>query len=862
MGQHSSTPDQHRSTGEQKQLLLTSLYQVLSNTNNNTTNDCIGNTNISTQRELLDVLTFLPYNEYTVLLKQIQSQHTDTNTNCTLIQLIQLFECTTIGDIINFTALLLKFLALLNTPNKLNQSDNQHSYSTHASTDPSPVQTDAQSIWNSIGHESTSHTYNCIDDNNINAHELSDDLLHTAKALHNLTTRLQQPVDEYRRSEHFSEEDDEDDITPATTNQLTQAFTSTLIRDLGPLLKSQRTIDITSDISHTHNTIKSPHIQPLPLLRLSTIPTQQLDLLSVRQLSSSCIQPLLTSTPKHQCTILPPYTPQLSPMLRAASIRKQSIHNDSIIPLQLSGKPYWSDSPCDLYIQLCGQSMLQCDIRLYERGQLTIDALNELLQSDIVFTEIETAIVNEKYQHETIVNSSRNNNPMFFHAAEPHVLDILQSCKFNIIEAANNHVGDLGDAGLLSMLDELRLRNISFAGIGENLSIASSYSYIETQPHIPYCTNTYKVAHCAFASKVPAGTEATENRIGVHTLSMTDTNEQTLDGIDTLRIWSTLTLARQQCDIVIAYHHNHYWERKAVNEEGKVMGWRLEFARRCIDFGATMYIAHGAPRLQGIEIYKGCPIFYCLGNFMFQTKTAISFYGDEVWQSVVVDIQYHANKTHHNGHTHSNTNNNSPSTPHKLRTVNPASQSNSDRQFMSYTIKLIPIVLNEIGDTDCHLQTRGLPSKAEYTDAMSILQRLQLLSAEFGTIITVDSTDPYNVVGYIVDGKSSDISIDTFESHQMSKTNKQHIMSKSLARPKSYGGDILTQQLTDLLPTQHNNTAPFVSSSNTASIETTSESQVDSYGRFMNTYKQFKNSLKLSQSQHERLNHQLQDDDK
>jgi len=45
------------------------------------------------------------------------------------------------------------------------------------------------------------------------------------------------------------------------------------------------------------------------------------------------------------------------------------------------------------------------------------------------------------------------------------------------------------------------------------------------------------------------------------------------------------------------------------------------FARNCIDAGADGIIGHGPHELRGIEIYAGKPIFYSLGNFIFQTET-------------------------------------------------------------------------------------------------------------------------------------------------------------------------------------------------------------------------------------------------
>jgi poly-gamma-glutamate synthesis protein (capsule biosynthesis protein) len=45
------------------------------------------------------------------------------------------------------------------------------------------------------------------------------------------------------------------------------------------------------------------------------------------------------------------------------------------------------------------------------------------------------------------------------------------------------------------------------------------------------------------------------------------------------------------------------------------------FAHACFDVGADVFFNTGAHLLRGIEIYKGKPIFYCLGNFFFQYET-------------------------------------------------------------------------------------------------------------------------------------------------------------------------------------------------------------------------------------------------
>jgi poly-gamma-glutamate synthesis protein (capsule biosynthesis protein) len=46
----------------------------------------------------------------------------------------------------------------------------------------------------------------------------------------------------------------------------------------------------------------------------------------------------------------------------------------------------------------------------------------------------------------------------------------------------------------------------------------------------------------------------------------------------------------------------------------------IEFAHQAIDEGCDVFFAHGPHALRGIEIYKGKPIFYSLGNFIFQNE--------------------------------------------------------------------------------------------------------------------------------------------------------------------------------------------------------------------------------------------------
>jgi poly-gamma-glutamate synthesis protein (capsule biosynthesis protein) len=69
-------------------------------------------------------------------------------------------------------------------------------------------------------------------------------------------------------------------------------------------------------------------------------------------------------------------------------------------------------------------------------------------------------------------------------------------------------------------------------------------------------------------------------------------------------------------DFVIVTSHTH-----GGNKNVEPPSWQPGFAKECIDAGAIAYVSHGPHRLRGIEIYKGKPIFYSLGNFIFQNET-------------------------------------------------------------------------------------------------------------------------------------------------------------------------------------------------------------------------------------------------
>jgi poly-gamma-glutamate capsule biosynthesis protein CapA/YwtB (metallophosphatase superfamily) len=366
-----------------------------------------------------------------------------------------------------------------------------------------------------------------------------------------------------------------------------------------------------------------------------------------------------------------------------------------------------------LTVILTGQSMIRSDLRA--SAPAALERMQPLLQGgDVIFTNLEGAVAEP--------GESAAEGRGFL--TPPQALDALQALGFNLLALADNHAFDLKALGIANTLAETHRRGIVRAGTGANLAEAAAPAYL----HLPKLT----VALVASASGLIApGGNATADRPGVNelrvraggqaneaTADLAGAGPNTPDPEDALRILASIRAARRQSDLVIVYQHNHVFgnrsfatifsegmaERLAPNE------WLRGWTHAEVDAGADVVVMHGAPLLHGVEMYHGRPIFYDLGNFIYNLPPTITYIDEPMaWESVVARLEYRGKA---------------------LR-----------------AITLSPVVLNAIGEgqPDAHdphannefLDTRGLPSVAAGAKARYILERLAALSAPFGTSIEV-----------------------------------------------------------------------------------------------------------------------------
>jgi poly-gamma-glutamate synthesis protein (capsule biosynthesis protein) len=343
-----------------------------------------------------------------------------------------------------------------------------------------------------------------------------------------------------------------------------------------------------------------------------------------------------------------------------------------------------------------------------------VPVIKGLLAGDVIFTNLEGAVA-EKGQS---VQEGRG------FLTPPEALDALTTFGFNLVALSGNHAFDLRVPGIRNTIREADARRIVHAGTGNTLAEASAPGYL----HTPKGT----VALVASASGLIApGARATATQPGVNELRIEAggrENEATEDlpgappntpnPEDARRILQNIRDARQHADFVVVYQHNHVFgnrafstlftegmpERLAPNE------WLRKWTHAEIDAGADVIVMHGAPLLHGVEIYRGRPIFYDLGNFIYNVPATLTYIDEPMaWETAVARVEFKGKRL--------------------------------------ASVSLRPVVLNPIGQgqPDVHnpyadnefLHTRGLPSPATGARAGYILKRVADASTPFGTRMTI-----------------------------------------------------------------------------------------------------------------------------
>lgn len=304
--------------------------------------------------------------------------------------------------------------------------------------------------------------------------------------------------------------------------------------------------------------------------------------------------------------------------------------------------------------------------RLPKDGYPGFEKIQEIIgRHDVKFNNLEITIHNQEGYPAATSGGT-------WAMAEPEILDDLKRYGFNLYNTANNHSGDYSQGGVLATINHLKERDMVYAGTGETLREAAAPAYLETpnarvaliaatsttagaadiagnrsismigRPGLNPLrrVTTYHVERKYFdvlkevvdktymnAGKLRSIANGYSNPLPEDQLNMgglsfrldTKTEKHTAPlKKDMDRIIANIQEARRQADYVLVSIHSHTSD--AVDTVPPAEYLKI-FAHQCIDAGADAILGHGPHELRGIEIYKGKPIFYSLGNFIFQTET-------------------------------------------------------------------------------------------------------------------------------------------------------------------------------------------------------------------------------------------------
>jgi poly-gamma-glutamate capsule biosynthesis protein CapA/YwtB (metallophosphatase superfamily) len=328
------------------------------------------------------------------------------------------------------------------------------------------------------------------------------------------------------------------------------------------------------------------------------------------------------------------------------------------IVVTLGSAPGAGQAPAaDFTLALTGDSIITRRLSVYTEPAFT--RLIELVRgADAAFTNIEMLFHDfEPYP--------MNESGGTYMRAEPALAKELAWAGFDLGSLANNHTGDYGALGMRLTKKYVAEAGIVAAGSGESLPEAREAKFLETAKG--------RVALISVASTFPDHSRAgrtrgdVPSRPGLSPLRFTTTYVVTPERLEQLRQMArevtgqppaagdSLTFAgrrfvagttpgirtepRQEdvdeiaavvksaatlADQVIVTIHAHEGGKSRL-EPAEFL---VTFAHAMIDAGADLFVGHGPHVLRGIEVYKGAPILYSLGDFIFQNETLLRYPAD------------------------------------------------------------------------------------------------------------------------------------------------------------------------------------------------------------------------------------------
>jgi poly-gamma-glutamate synthesis protein (capsule biosynthesis protein) len=319
-------------------------------------------------------------------------------------------------------------------------------------------------------------------------------------------------------------------------------------------------------------------------------------------------------------------------------------------------QPERHTTPTGTTIALTGDSIITMKLSVHTEPAFT-KMIDLIRGADVAFTNLEMLF----HDYEPFPSTQSGGTYM---RADPSLAKELVWAGFDMVSRANNHANDYGVEGMRLTTKHVAAAGLVQAGVGESLREAREPKYLDTEKG--------RVALVSVASTFPDPSRAGESwgdtraRPGLNPLRFKTTRilpraqfdllQSALQGAGLLNgsaaapsaaemtvfqqrfavgdkaethteplkedlegIAAVVRNAHKQADYTIVNSHTH----EGGADRYTPPDFFVTFAHAMIDAGADIVTSSGPHVLRGIEIYKGRPIFYSLGNFIFENETLL-----------------------------------------------------------------------------------------------------------------------------------------------------------------------------------------------------------------------------------------------
>jgi len=200
--------------------------------------------------------------------------------------------------------------------------------------------------------------------------------------------------------------------------------------------------------------------------------------------------------------------------------------------------------------------------------------------------------------------------------AHPRAASAIRDAGFSVVSWAGNHCMDWGTEGFFDTIAALRGAGLAVVGAGADLAEARRPVFVDL--------GGTRLAVLAYCSILPMGYWAQDDRPGcapLRAFTLYEQIEHDQPGTpprthtfahreDLAHLVADVAAAKEQADLVaVSVHWGIHFVRASIAD------YQREAAHAAIDAGADVILGHHAHILKGIELYRGRPIFYSLGNF-------------------------------------------------------------------------------------------------------------------------------------------------------------------------------------------------------------------------------------------------------